>query len=461
MMQSRKEAKIRRLRNGLNIAYFLLFYLVLIVMASDMLLDQHSPLSSSLVKRKLSLYLPESNTCVWTPPQNVESNTQIYGTLFAAYPGSGIRKTWQQVGAMTGIRTLDDFFDLGKEKIGLVKTQYPHYEGIWSYGSSLDQVVLLIRSPLWAMPSYHTILSEIEYAHTWEEAYKHLDQVFTHRAPLDDWIKWRDYRFNDEIELWGDYIDFYMSNGIKYWFDYDFERNGQYPFRYANTTERYEQDAHCILDVETCVPKAVVSYENLIDPLTGPAELNKIADVLRGKPGMTVLDPDGVSCIYHQTWLNAPEPNNDSRDDCPGCNPREDYKFTSAQLTKMADKLNQMIVKYSTWSGQQASDLVENFQSYLVEVLAAIPGPNPAPAPSGDYAKDLVDWYSSKGKGDRNSKAKLQSMSLWDEVSQFYDDDTTQGTRRTSEIEEERSILDFYDEFGRAIESARSYFDFE
>ena len=66
----------------------------------------------------------------------------------------------------------------------------------------MDQVLLLIRNPRWALPSYHSLIYEIHYAHDWETAYKYLHQTFVARAPLENWIKWRDYRFEDEINLW-------------------------------------------------------------------------------------------------------------------------------------------------------------------------------------------------------------------------------------------------------------------
>merc|ERR1712232_729994 len=184
--------------------------------------------------------------------------------------------------------------------------------GIWSYGQNMNQVVLVIRNPRWAMPSYLTILSELDYAHTWEIAYDHLPEVFTKRAPMEDWIKWRDYRFEDEIRLWGLHIDFYMENGAQYWMPYDFERNGQFPFRFYNESDRpWPQDHHCAEDIDDCRPKAVVSYERLKDPITGPSELEKIANVLRGKQSMTVMDDDGINCIWHETWLNTPAPANE------------------------------------------------------------------------------------------------------------------------------------------------------
>eukprot|EP00548_Thalassiothrix_antarctica_P020241 CAMPEP_0194194936 /NCGR_PEP_ID=MMETSP0154-20130528/75855_1 /TAXON_ID=1049557 /ORGANISM="Thalassiothrix antarctica, Strain L6-D1" /LENGTH=384 /DNA_ID=CAMNT_0038919411 /DNA_START=703 /DNA_END=1857 /DNA_ORIENTATION=- len=376
-------------------------------------------------KRSLSINLGGGD-CKWMEADALENDAEVDGTLFASYPAAGMRMAWQQTEGLTGMQMRDDFFQLELAKIGLVKTQYPHYEGIWSYTSNLNRVILLIRNPRWALPSYHTLIHELEYAHTWQMAYSELPDVFTNRAPMDLWIKWRDYRTEEEIDLWANHIDFWMYNGSKYWFDTDFERNGQEPFRFRNETERpWPQDPHCVHDTD-CFPHAIVSFEHLQHPVLGAGELHKIANVLRGKQGMNVLDEEAVNCIWHETWINAPAPNNNDR----AGPPREAYIFTIDQLTLMVTKLEYMIEKYSTgaWTNHPlAIDLVTNFQEYLTEVnneiveLNVNPGPTHAPNPN--YFIELKEWYKSIGKGDRYNKVKVQSMSMWDEMKYLYDDD--------------------------------------
>jgi len=292
--------------------------------------------------RRMSVYLGNGD-CEWV--EAIPQESLSYGTLLASYPASGMRVAWQQTEGITGIRVLDDFFQLAYPKVGIVKTQYPHYEGIWSYGQNMNQVVLVIRNPRWALPSYLTLLTELNYAHSWEIAYDHLPEVFTRRAPMDDWIKWRDYRFNEEIRLWGLHIDFWMSGGEKYWIPYDYERNGQIPFPYYNETDRpWPKDEHCLYDIDDCRPKAIISFERIRDPVVGPTELSKLAAVLRGKPDMNVMVEDGINCIWHETWNNAPAPSNDDREGLP----RTAYNFTIPQLESMIDKLDEYIDKYST-----------------------------------------------------------------------------------------------------------------
>jgi len=373
-------------------------------------------------KRQVWNYLGDGD-CEWTGSSPFDSDADPYGTLFVGYPASGMRVTWQHTEGLTGKQVRDDFFQLQYPKIGLVKTQYPHYEGIWSYGSDLDQTVLLIRNPRWAIPSYHTLINEIGYAHSWEVAYEELDNVFTRRAPMSDWINWRDYRLWEEIILWGNYIDFYMSDGEKYWSEYDFERNGQFPFYFLNETHRpWPQDYHCQYDIE-CVPKEVISYERLRDPIDGPEELRKVANVLRGKDEIDVIPDDGIDCLWHQTWLHTPSPSNDDR----AGPPREAYKFTTPQLISIRDKIVEYKAKYSAaqWAGNSnALAIVENLAEYLTEVQEEIDevtaNPPPTPAPDANYLLEVQDWYKNKGKGNRYDPTKLKDKGIWDFISGFY-----------------------------------------
>jgi len=378
-------------------------------------------------RRKLSINLG-GGKCKWTGAAAIEDGAEVFGTLLAGYPASGMRVTWQQTSAITGIQVRDDFFNLHLPRVGIVKTQYPHYDGIWSYGSNLDQVILILRNPRWALPSFHTLIAETDYAYTWALGNEAQYKVFQKRPPLEDWTKWRDYRFHDEIRLWGLFIDFYMENGAKYWMDYDYERNGQYPFHLLDDTEKpWPRDVNCIYNID-CFPKAVISYENMIDEAKGPTELRKIANVLRGKPGMNVIEDEAIDCIWGETWKEAPEPSNANRD--RNGLPSNAYTFTIEQMYAIENKLEDYIEKYGSgkWSSNPiAADLVTNFNSYLEDVSEEIfsmeENPQPTPAPYASYPDDIKDWYVGLNLGDRYNKTKMQERDIWDMVKHFYDDD--------------------------------------
>eukprot|EP00547_Thalassionema_nitzschioides_P001076 CAMPEP_0194210776 /NCGR_PEP_ID=MMETSP0156-20130528/9100_1 /TAXON_ID=33649 /ORGANISM="Thalassionema nitzschioides, Strain L26-B" /LENGTH=148 /DNA_ID=CAMNT_0038938163 /DNA_START=70 /DNA_END=513 /DNA_ORIENTATION=+ len=107
-------------------------------------------------KRYLSIDYGNGD-CEWTAPVKVDLNEDPYGTLIASYPAAGMRLMWQMTAGAAGYEIGDDFFFNGRIG-GLIKTEYPHPEGIWSYGKEMDQTILLIRNPRWNIPSYHTLL---------------------------------------------------------------------------------------------------------------------------------------------------------------------------------------------------------------------------------------------------------------------------------------------------------------
>jgi len=365
------------------------------------------PLSPD-VSRGLSIDFGDG-TCQWMEPRRLALDSKPFGTLFASYPAAGMRITWQQTEGLTGVKVGDDYWFTG-DIVGLLKTQYPHFEGIWSWKDDMDQVILLLRNPRWAIPSHNTISNELEYAHEWTVSERNIKNTFKKRAPLDYWINWRDLHFEDEIKLWAYHIDFWMENGTQYWMDDDSQRLGQspYPFLDEANQANWPKDKHCQL--MDCVPTTVISYENLKNDITGPIELQKIAGVLRGKEGVnesglvvmnhtytyneTIIEnitetinvtsvignitytnetniivgnntylnettingephvvkgmvtDEAMDCIWHSTWLYAHEPNNLDRDD-PGETPAEAYNFTSSQMDTILDTLVMMRNKYS------------------------------------------------------------------------------------------------------------------
>lgn len=373
--------------------------------------------------RDLSINLG-GGECLWTPAQPISSDAEVFGTLLAAYPGSGMRLAWQHAESLTGIAVGDDY-NLSPDfmdRSGIIKTQYPHLEGIWSWGDKMDQVVLVVRNPRWAFPSYHDLLAEIHYAYDWENVYQYMSDIFTKHASLDDWKQWRDYRFHEEILLYKFYIDYWMEGGKQYWMELDFERIGERPFSWVNETER-EIDTHCIEDMN-CEPKAVIDYDLLKDPVTGTKEVAKLAAVLDGKLGIKVIEEEARHCIWHQTdeILGIPD---DRRE---GPDPSE-YTFTYAQFIEMRDMLEEMQYKYSSgiWvNNAVARDLAGYFGQYIeainpeIEELEA--NRPPTAAPNEQYEVELKAWYDSLGKGDRYGQTKMQERQIWPLVKDLYEE---------------------------------------
>jgi len=417
---------------------------ILLLNLSGLAIDYHFPGIARMLSLEYGVLDNGDGTCQWHGAKKLDPNSKPHGTLFASYPGSGMRLVWQMTEGATGIQVGDDFFYSGKTINGIVKTQYPHPEGIWSYGTAMNQTVLLVRNPRWNIPSYHSTLYELEYAHDYKIAYDNVFTLFSRRAPMSNWVQWRDYRFEDEIDLWAWQIDFYMEGGSKFWQELDFERAGQYPFHYYDDTEKpWPKDAHCKYDIsDGCEPKAVVSYERMKDPATGPGELRKITDQLRFKRDMTVLSDEIMDCVWNETWKDAPEKRNDNRD--AGGNDGEfpsassDYMFTVHQMQTILAKVIIMKNKYSKNSADTggkdwvlhpvARDLVKILHSYINEISAELGAlysdPSPTPAPQADliaYKQAQVAWYNEIGKGNKYAKDIVQHMSAyWSKVKDLY-----------------------------------------
>mmetsp|Transcript_9847 Transcript_9847/g.14502 ORF Transcript_9847/g.14502 Transcript_9847/m.14502 type:complete len:428 (+) Transcript_9847:80-1363(+) len=376
--------------------------------------------------RDLSIDLGEGN-CKWTESFPLPLDSDPLGTLVASYPGGGMRVTWQQLEGLTGIQVGDDYEYSGK-RVGIIKTQWPHYEGIWSYGATLNQTILVVRNPRWAIPSFHNILSEVNYGQDFSEVYPYLNDLFTKRAPIANWIKWRDLKFEKEIELWAWHIDYYMEQGSKYWTDLDFDRVGEKPFHFLTDEEKpWPKDIHCINDID-CFPKALISYEKLRKHDTGPGELSKIANAVRDKKEMTVISDEAIGCVWFETFIHAKAPNNDNRDHHG--NAKEAYHFTIDQMQIITNKLQFMKDKYSSgeWENNAvAQDLVLAFDDYIAEVgeelLYLQANPPPTPAPNAAYNDELVSWYETVGAGNRYARDKVRQMNgYWPLVANLYNE---------------------------------------
>lgn len=366
--------------------------------------------------RDLSINLG-GGECLWTAAEPLGKRAKVFGTVLSAYPGSGMRLLWQHAEGLTGIQVGDDFnlHPNGADRSGIIKTHYPHIEGIWSWKERMSQSVLIVRNPRWALPSYHNLIFEIRYAVDWATAYKFMGRLFKKRPSVEAWIRWRDHRFSEEVLLWKWFIDYWMYGGEQYWMDGDYERTGARPFHWVNGTDR-KADPHCIYELE-CEPKAVLSYELLRDPLTGPKHANKLAQVLDGKMGIDVIDEEARECVWHQTEIHKPDPDNLDRDNTTDTK-LEEFDFTYPQMLHLREAVEEMQVKYSSgeWKNSTvAEDLVGYFDMYIeeldneIELLEANLSPTAAPDPR--YQEQIAKWYNRIGRGDRYAAHKQHEAS--------------------------------------------------
>jgi hypothetical protein len=96
-----------------------------------------------------------------------------------------------------------------------------------------------------------------------------------------------------------------------------------------------------------CEPVAILSADKLFDPMQGPLETARIANVLLrdNRTGQYVIDSEAWSCIWTEMITNhkglkvtADRPNYGLYD----------YNFSSEMLTQMIAELNRLISKYSS-----------------------------------------------------------------------------------------------------------------
>lgn len=263
--------------------------------------------------RKLSLYLL-GNGCMVTPAQALPRDQQIETSVVASYPGSGAvsftllecihwkflliyfyvakhivrckyrrycilpiafdfhlpfplssprnscqKMTWKLIEALTGIVTGDEHVLNGHQwdRTVSVKTHFPHEHGNAAMGMTTNEqfprAVLLLRHPKDAIPSYFNYLYEVQ----------HNLPGHSTRAPMEDWLRWRDANYEEQMIAWAQHADFWLS--------------------------RYSDDPEKIL---------VLGFEGLTDDRGGPASALGLAAFLDRSNGIETIDPEAVPCIW-------------------------------------------------------------------------------------------------------------------------------------------------------------------
>ena len=173
----------------------------------------------------------------------------------ASYPGSGSSMVRHLIESLMGLATGDEWFKITRRAIAL-KTHFPHRHGTtfeWSH--EIDHALLIMRNPRDAIPSFFNHLYEKENNLTHH----------TKRAPLDEWIGWRNRKFSEELLLWEDFV--------RYWVD------------------NFPPDR-----------RLVVTYEGLTKGTTGPGAARSVASFLqRSVTGVRSVVPNGhIPCVWYK-----------------------------------------------------------------------------------------------------------------------------------------------------------------
>ncbi|KAL7463427.1 hypothetical protein ACHAXS_003794 [Conticribra weissflogii] len=207
-------------------------------------------LESSSSHRRLSVALPDGG-CQITWPEKPAPGTAV--TYAASYPGCGARMTWNLVEALTGLWTGDDWNNNGRGRdVVTVKTHYPQSNGILvDFNDEIKRAFVVVRNPLKSIPSFFNHIYEMR---------NHLP-VHSQRAPVDEWVKWRDHYLDIEID---EYKKFMF-----YWMD------------------RYTPEN-----------RLVITYEGLTDDLIGGEVTKSLARFLGQAEGVNPIAEESVPCVW-------------------------------------------------------------------------------------------------------------------------------------------------------------------
>jgi len=338
---------------------------------------------------------PEGENCRWVEPEMVNQTEDLFSTILVAYPGSGKRAAFLQLEGLTQLLTQDDWSlnDRPKDaKYAFIKTQYPHHEGVWAWGAKGNQTIYVLQNPRTALQTYMFLLHEINYSTSWWDSYTRVDKTFTLRPNVDEWQDFKNARFFREIHGWSWHLEFWMENGLfRDIFTHEITTTQKMdalmnPSIYTEaeliafeTDEDIDAtwDHHCDggKDMVDCRPVAMVSYEKIIDPSTGPLEIAKMAAVIQGKKGIDVVQKDAWKCVWNKVVaLKETGVRLEGDREGPDRPEMEEYVFTEEEVLIIIGELNRLRTKYSapTWQAAalMSSILVEYLDEYIADQYA-------------------------------------------------------------------------------------------
>lgn len=340
--------------------------------------------------RTLSLNLG-GGKCQWTAPDYTPNATkQIFKTLVAGFPGGSKRSVITQIEALTGVSAVDEWpRQAYKENQPFMKTNYPHHEGYWTWGDSMQQVILVLRNPRYALIEYHDVLYDIDYATNARDAYARSENLYLNRAPIGDFLEWRDERTAYEIAWYGWFIDYWMEGGImrdimthKLTTQEHFIRQAQ-PGPYTEGGQAFQNmvgdavvpptiDIHCALDMAGgCLPVSIISVDRLLDPVKGYAENAVLAAAIEGKTGFNVIEEEARDCIWEEVVIRR----KGSRTMRDRIGEETAYDFNFEMYGLMIQELSRLKSKYSApeWDDVLvAQQLLELLDDYILDITSDI-----------------------------------------------------------------------------------------
>lgn len=222
---------------------------------------------------------------------------------------------------MTG----DDFQLNGQKNIVSIKTHYPSNEGRPLTGAeSIPRAILLIRNPLYSIPSYYNFL------------YEYQNGLAGHsvRAPLEEWIKWRNDNFDRQMQVWRRHTEYWMDT-----------------YQAAN--------------------RLILPYEKLTDDDIGADMAIALAEFLNRSDGVNSRPSNEIPCIWHSIVKYQDLKNVTTEDlESKRGGPKYIAPYNHGQLRDMLNVLTDLLEKYRN---EKAINAI--LESYIVEVARRAQAP--------------------------------------------------------------------------------------
>ncbi|KAL7477393.1 hypothetical protein ACHAW6_003203 [Cyclotella cf. meneghiniana] len=118
----------------------------------------------------------------------------------------------------------------GQGEVIAVRTHFPHTSGkLASWDGDIPRVIVILRNPLHAIPSYFNEVYEIRNHLPPGSSKDQQHQADTHAT----WIKWRDAQFPSQTMLYRRFVSFWMERHIE-------DDNNRIFFTYEDLTEWYK-----------------------------------------------------------------------------------------------------------------------------------------------------------------------------------------------------------------------------
>lgn len=235
-----------------------------------------------------------------------------------------------------------------------MKIGFPNPNGIWSWENQMNQVVLLLRNPRWAIPSFHTMRYELDFADDWLSSFYRIPYIYTERPAVALWNSWRDANFNIELQAYVDHLEFWMQGGLE--------------------AETGNISPYCADNDIDCRPKAVIDFENFYkeNPDVDFFQLAGILDKTYNSTAVEMLAASARVCALDKVYEKTDLRHNNNRQ---GSGPTaQEFLFTSTQLQTMEDKLVELRDKYDALAQGNVDGLEHELVQVLNKYIAEISG---------------------------------------------------------------------------------------